>query len=200
MTGFVYRVIVTGAPCGAVTSAPAVLTTNPLPTVVVVADPISTLTPSTSSSLKATANPAGTFLYQWFRNGALVPGMTGSVLPINVDGFGNYSVTVTDSKGCTANSSLVTVSDAESGKLFVYPNPSSGQFQVRYFSSSTVSIDRTLSVYDSKGARVYSKAYSIGNPYERMDVNLANAQAGLYMVELIDAQGNRLASGKVMIK
>ncbi len=200
MNGLTYRVIVTGAPCGAVTSNAATLTENPLPGVVLVSNPYSSLTPYTPSTLFATVSPVGTYTYQWFRNGSTVPGATANSLPINIDGFGNYSVRVTDVKGCVANSNLVTVSDSISSRLFVYPNPSSGQFQVRYYSSNTSGVGRTLNVYDSKGAKIYSRAYSIGNIYERMDVNLSNVQGGVYLVELVDAQGKRLGSGMVVIK
>ena len=200
LNGHAYRVVVTGTPCGAVTSAAGRLTANSLPGVTLAAAEYNRLTPSVPSSLYSTVSPAGTFTYQWFKEGILLPGITGSSYPVNIDRFGNYFVTATDVKGCSASSNLVTIRDSISSRLFVYPNPGSGQFQVRYYSANTSTIGRTLNIYDARGSRVYSKAYSIGNSYERMDVNLINMQAGVYMVELKDAQGKRLASGMVVIQ
>ncbi|MBC7868053.1 MAG: hypothetical protein H7X88_11025, partial [Gloeobacteraceae cyanobacterium ES-bin-316] len=54
-------------------------------------------------------------------------------------------------------------------------------------------------VVDSKGARVFSKQFPIAAPYSRMDVNLLNASAGIYMLEVIDSKGKRLASSRVMV-
>ena len=82
--------------------------------------------------------------------------------------------------------------------MFIYPNPSSGSFQVRYFSSSNTA--RTLNIYDSKGARVFQKAFTITSPYTKMDVNMDNAASDVYLVELRDADGNRIATGKVVIR
>jgi hypothetical protein len=56
-----------------------------------------------------------------------------------------------------------------------------------------------VSVYDSKGARVWTKQYAITRTYEQMNVNLSNAQDGVYFLEVRDASGKRLASSQVVI-
>jgi hypothetical protein len=123
-----------------------------------------------------------------------------SSLPIDVDGFGEYTVIATDVNGCSVVSNKVSIGDSVSNQLFVYPNPNSGKFQVRYFSPSNTGLERTLSVYDAKGVRVYSKKYLIGSTYNKMDVNMTNVQSGTYSIDLRDNKGNRLASTSLIIQ
>jgi Fungalysin metallopeptidase (M36)/Secretion system C-terminal sorting domain/Fungalysin/Thermolysin Propeptide Motif len=200
MNGYTYRVIVSGPPCGAVISNVASLTTFALPAVVLTAAEYNRLTPAVPSTLYTTISPVGVYTYQWFRNNTLLPGVNSNSYPVNVDRLGNYSVTVTDINGCSVSSNLVSISDSASSQLFVYPNPNNGQFQVRYFNPNNNQSERTLTVYDAKGARVYSKKYATGMAYDRMDVILTNAQAGVYSIDLRDNNGKRLASGSVIIQ
>jgi hypothetical protein len=200
LSGTRYRVVVSGVPCGSVTSASAGLTVFPLPTVVLFTGQYPNLTPYINGALYAAVSPPGNYTFQWFRNGNVVPGATGAVLPVNVDGFGEYRVVATDANGCSNTSNRLSIADSASNLLFVYPNPSSGQFVVRYYSSVNTTTAFTLNVYDAKGRRVYSRLYPIGRPYDRMDVNLGNAAGGTYLVELRDAKGNRLGSSAVIIR
>ena len=110
-------------------------------------------------------------------------------------------VTVTDtSTGCSSTSNAVTISDAISNAVFIYPNPNVGRFQVRYYGPVSGATVRTVNVYDSKGARVLTKSYSIARTYEGMDVDMRNMNTGIYMVELKDANGKRLGSASVIVK
>ena len=200
LNGYVFRVIVSGVPCGSVTSNTATLTANALPVVVLTAASYSNITPYIRTTLYTTVSPAGNYGYQWFRDGVLVPALTTDKFAVTVDDFGSYDVIVTDlGTGCSSNrSNKAAVDYLESSTLFIYPNPSSGSFQVRYFSAATTA--RTLNIYDSKGARVYTKAYTISSPYTKMDVNMDNAASDVYLVELKDANGKRIATGKVVIR
>ena len=205
LNGYVFQVIVSGVPCGSVTSDPATLTANALPVVVLTAASYSNITPYIRTTLYTTVSPAlpstQSYFYHWFRDGVAVPALDNKDrFAVTVDDFGSYDVIVTDtSTGCSSNiSNKASVDYLESSQLFIYPNPTSGSFQVRYFSSTTTA--RTLNIYDSKGARVYTKAYTISDPYTKMDVNMDNAASGVYMVEVKDANGKRIATGKVVIR
>lgn len=200
MNGYAYRVVVTGTPCGAVTSNVASLIAFSLPSAVLIAAEYNRLTPAVPSSLYTTVSPIGNYSYQWYRNGSLVPGASISSYPVNVDRLGNYTVLVTDANNCTVSTNLVSIQDSASSQLFIYSNPNNGQFQVRYYNSDANPVDRVLTVYDAKGARVFRKQFSVGRFYDRMDVNLRNAQAGVYSVDLRDSKGRRIASGSVIIQ
>ncbi len=200
MNGYAYRVVVTGTPCGAVASNIASLVTFPLPAAVLAAAEYNRLTPAVPSSLYTTVSPMGNYSYQWFRNGSIVQGASSSSYPVDVDRLGNYTVVVTDANGCKVSSNLVSIQDSASSQLFIYANPNNGQFQVRYYNNDTNPVDRVLTVYDARGARVFRKQFSVGRFYDRMDVNLRNAKPGIYSVDLRDSKGKRIASGSVIIQ
>ena len=201
MSGYQYRCIITGAsPCAAATSSSVILTVNPLPVVVISASPYTSLLPGlvTAISSSVTPNPAAT--YTWLRNGAVVSGAATGTINIDVDGMGDYTLRVTDINGCSSTSNLVTIKDSVSGKCFIYPNPNSGQFQVRYYSVANNVLPRSLTIYDAKGDRVFTQFYTIGRPYDRMDVDMRAYGKGLYWVEIGDMNGNRITMCRVVIQ
>src|SRR5205085_12504635 len=113
--------------------------------------------------------------------------------------FGDYKVTVTDTAtGCSNGSNIAKVSDSVSSTVFVYPNPNFGQFQVRSY-TFTNPTSHKITIYDSKGAVVYSKIYPVTRTYEKLDVNMNQAQAGVYHIVLQNAKGERIGTGKVII-
>lgn len=200
MNGYIYRCVVSGAaPCASVPSNNARLTVNPLPTVVITAAPFQRLLPGIKTTLSSTVSPIAQ-TYTWLKNGTTVGGATGATLTIDVDGVGDYTLRVTDVNGCTNTSNLLSIKDSVSGKVFIYPNPNNGQFQVRYYSIVNNSgLPRGINIYDARGKRVLTNTYSIGTPYARMDVDLRNHGSGVYWVEVVDANGSRLAMGRAEV-
>ncbi|MGB4845922.1 MAG: hypothetical protein WBP16_15760, partial [Ferruginibacter sp.] len=61
-------------------------------------------------------------------------------------------------------------------------------------------LPRTLTVYDAKGDRVLTQRYTIGRPYDRMDVDMRKYGKGLYWVEIGDLNGNRITMCRVVIQ
>ena len=211
MSTYAYRCIITGAaPCAPVTSFFRILTVNPLPTIVITANPTKLLPgmriPLTSTVTPNAANPNGG--YVWLRNGVavtststgIVSGVGTGLLTIDVDGMGNYQLRVTDVNGCTNVSNTVSITDSVSGKCFIYPNPNSGKFQVRYYSALNNVLPRGVSVFDAKGDRVLTQSYTVGRPYDRMDVDLRKFGKGLYWVEIVDMNGNRITMCRVVVQ
>jgi hypothetical protein len=82
--------------------------------------------------------------------------------------------------------------------MYVYPSPNNGQFSVAYY-TSTPNQKITLAVYDSKGARVFAKIYTINAPYQLMDVDIRNHAKAVYNVLILDAGNNKLASSSVVL-
>jgi hypothetical protein len=70
---------------------------------------------------------------------------------------------------------------------------------VRYYSVPGNELPRSLTVFDSKGARVLTQMYAVGRPYDRMDVDLRNVGSGVYRVELGDRNGVRIITGTVVV-
>ena len=199
LNGRLYRVIVSGgAPCPSVTSAIRTLTVNPLPTVSISAAPIRALFPGLTTTLSSTSSPAAV-TYTWLRNGVVIPGATASTYVADIDHLGQYRLRVTDINGCVGTSNAVIVGDSLSGRVFIYPNPNAGQFQVRYNPMHNATTPFGLKILDAMGKLVLNQRYTLGVPYAPMFVDLRTMGSGVYWVEVVDIDDNRLAVGRVEI-
>jgi hypothetical protein len=197
-----YRAVLTVAACvSTVNSAAATLTVNPLPVVVINAGPSTQLLPNTTATVTAAVSPNAAASYQWYLNAVAIPGATAATYVVDIDHLGDYSVSVTDVNGCSGSSpNSISISAAQSDIAFIYPSPNTGQFQVRYYSSPGNSVlPRNVTIFDSKGAKVFSQNFDITVPYGRIDVDLKNQAKGVYRVELSDRFGNRIKTGSVLI-
>ena len=100
---------------------------------------------------------------------------------------------------CINTSNIVTIADSSKAKLFIYPNPSAGKFQVRFNSDVNNLKPRMLTVYDSKGGLVWSSKSVMFGAYTPMAVDLGNLSPGIYHVYLMDNDGKELASESLII-
>jgi subtilisin-like proprotein convertase family protein len=200
MNGYFYRDSVAGtAPCGFDTSSAAKLTVYILPVVTISAKP-GKLFPGLKTIINAAIVPNTATAYTWLKSGAIITGAASASLQLDINKLGDYSVRVKDINGCVVTSNILLVTDSASSKVFVYPSPNSGQFQVRYYSGlNNTDLPRGLNIYNAKGERILTKTYSIGSPYARMDVDLTNHGTGIYTIEVVDVNGNRLAMGRTEI-
>jgi subtilisin-like proprotein convertase family protein len=208
MSNNFYRVVITGAaPCASATSFQARLLVNPLPVIVISANPYTSLFPGLQTTLSSTVSPSVASTYSWLRDGAVltspatgvVSGVgTGSLL-LNVDGMGTYQLRVTDVNGCTNTSNSIIIKDSASAKCFMYPNPTSGQFEIRFYSLPTNVLPRTLTIYNMQGERVYTKLFGVNGVYDRMAVDMRNQSKGVYTVEVGDRNGNRITICKKLV-
>lgn len=112
---------------------------------------------------------------------------------------GTYYYPYTSGDGCPSVDTLrLTIIP---GNVLVTPNPSTGVFYVTYMDRMNgVSSPSQLTIYDSKGARVYNAAFphAFGTAI-RMRVDLSNHPSGVYHIEVTDAAGERLQTGKAII-
>ncbi len=199
MSGYLYKDSISTVACHDTSTRIARLTVNPLPTVVIAASPYKKLFPGLTTTLFSTVTPAAAN-YTWLKGGVAVPGATASSYLVTVDGIGDYTLRVTDVNGCTNLSNMVSITDSVSGKVFVYPNPNTGQFQVRYYSIvNNTNLPRGINIYDARGKRVTTLGYSIQAPYARMDVDMRRYGTGVYWIEVVDVVGNRLAMGRAEV-
>ncbi|HRF26125.1 MAG TPA: GEVED domain-containing protein [Ferruginibacter sp.] len=199
--GYRYRCILSVAACNSVANTGnATLTVNPNPTIALTAAPHTSLFPGLRTVLTASVSPNAGAGYVWALNGSVLQGVNGGTYEVNIDGLGDYQVGVVDINGCIGVSNVLTIRDSLNTSLFIYPNPNSGLFQVRYHDRSKgVASPRFMNIYDSKGARVYSRQFAVNNPFGRMDVDLRNMPKGVYVIDLVDAGGVRMETGKVII-
>ncbi len=195
MDGYQYRCIITGTCLPAAVSDVVTLSVNPLPTVTLIASPYQRIYPGISTYLLASVTPNAGSSYVWFKNNVIVPGATADFLQVNVDGIGSYKVTATDIKGCSNTSNIVVIGDSVINKLFIYPNPNTGNFQVRYFTNTP----KSIVIYDAVGAKVFAQTYASTVAYDKMAVDLSRNRSGVYFLVLMDDKGKRIATGKVFV-
>jgi hypothetical protein len=204
MNGYRYRVVVTVAPCATTaTSNAATLSVNALP-VVTLTSPDLEITPGQTTTITASSTPAAA-TYSWTLNGTAITGATSSTVTVNIDGLGSYVATVTDVNGCTASSNALVIGGEQSDRLWIYPNPTDGQFQVRLYNPGNPTERRVITIYNSKGQRITEKQFTLDNvngPYLRMDFDLRQFGSGTYVVRVIDRfQSDKpVASGLVVIQ
>ena len=117
---------------------------------------------------------------------------------LGVDDAGTYRFVYTDPNTCMNTSNNVVISAEASDNLFVYPNPNTGTFYVRYFNASNEKA--TLNVYNPLGQRVYSREFPTALPYSQLNVVLpALHAAGIYTVEVVNASGVRVGAKSLLI-
>ena len=202
-----YRAAITAAPCvGATNSGSATLTVNPLPTVTLSATDLS-LTPGQTSLITAVSNPSASS-FVWQLNGVTLTGVTGNTFTANVDRQGNYVVTATTAApaGCTSSAALagkLTIGAEASDKLWIYPNPTPGAFQVRLYYSGLLTERRKVSIFNSTGQLIQEKEFTLDNissTYLRMDFDLSSLAAGTYIVKVNNLNTEKIVTGLVIVQ
>jgi hypothetical protein len=191
-----YRVLVTGL-CSTVTSGFASLYVNQLPAVSITASRPPVLLPTQTLTLTAVVSPGGGS-YQWFKNGIAIAGATASTLSnLTVDDVGTYTCRYTDLNGCVQTSAGMLVSSQTSGNIYVYPNPNTGQFQVRFNNQANEKV--TVNIYDEKGALVYRQIAVTSSAYSVINVDLSALPSETYLIRLVGADGRIIASKRVVV-
>ncbi|MEO5947009.1 MAG: HYR domain-containing protein, partial [Chitinophagaceae bacterium] len=194
-----YRVQVIGL-CTTVNSAFATLYVNPLPTINLTTSIPPALLPTQVLTITATTNPSGGS-YVWFKNGVVIPGVTGNTLAgLTVSDIGNYYVVYTDLNGCVVTSATIAITGQPSDNLYVYPVPNYGVFNVRFYNQTNEQV--TVRVFDAKGAQVYSRKVLTTVAYTTINVDLSTNKVlpkGTYVVEVRGAEGKLKGSKKIIV-
>jgi hypothetical protein len=188
----------TGVGCESPRALIAVIV-NALPSVPqLTAAPYTQLFPGLTTTITANNTTTGN-TYIWYKNGLAQTGQATNAITVNINQLGNYSVKVTNANGCGIVSSSLPITGASNDKLFIYPNASTGKFQVRYFSDVNNLRPRQLVIYSSEGSLVYTSKFAMFDAYTPIYIDLSSKQSGLYTVYLLDFEGKKLISERVMI-
>ncbi len=200
-----YRCQLSNATCTVpTTSNPVMLMIRQLPTVGLTASKIS-LSPGQSSTLTATptASTGGILITTWTYNGNPLA-VTGNSYVANVEKTGAYQARIAETWPggllCSNLSPVITIDAPASNKLFIFPSPNDGAFTVSYYNNGGISASRTVTIYDSRGAKVEFKQFTVTGPYSLLSIDIKPAQKGVYYVVVGDANGKALANGKVVVQ
>ena len=201
-----YRCQVTSATCSVpILTNIATLTVRQKPTIGLSASPLSILLPGQSTTLTATpsSSTGSTVSYKWFKDVTEFINSSNTFVA-DISKLGAYQVKIqeswADGTTCFNESNIVIIAAKSSPKLFIFPSPNDGRFKVAYYNSDGNSSTRTVSVFDTKGARVYNATFPIMGPYTLLNIDLTPASSGIYMVVVGDNKGNKLVVGKVMVR
>jgi hypothetical protein len=171
------------------------ITLKPVPSVSITAAPRTSLLPGDSTVLTATANPA-TSTFNWFRNNVLIPGATSNTIIVRSTDIGSYRAVATNEFDCSASSNIIDVKDSVKTNVFIYPNPNPGEFTVRLPAGNNDG-SYVVTVYDSKGARVYAQTRAFTGREASMD--LRKLASGIYMLRVWNVSNKEVRTGKVAI-
>ncbi len=201
-----YRCLLSNATCIVpIVSGVGILTVRQLPTVGLSATPLTSLLPGQTTTLTATPSPStgGTLTTSWFLNGTGITN-AGNTRAVNVEQVGDYRVTIqetfTGGLVCSNQSAVVSILATPSPKLFIFPSPNDGRFTVAYYNDGGASTKRTIAIYDSKGSMVYNSQFDISGAYTLLAIDLRTDNTGIYYVVVGDANGKKLATGKVHVR
>jgi hypothetical protein len=202
-----YRCLVTTATCtDPVISTPTVLSVRSVPTVGLSAQPLTALLPGQSTTLTATpsSSTGGIISLLWSFNGQPSTTISGNTFTATVANTGTYQIALAETwpSGliCSGSSPVVSLTATVSEKLFIYPSPNDGSFTLTYYYGQAGTTTRQVAIFDTKGARVYQKGFSVSGPYTLLPIEMPAAAAGAYVIVVGDAAGNKLITGKVMIR
>jgi hypothetical protein len=147
-------------------------------------------TTSTPANGTATAAPSGgtaPYTFAWsttpVQTSATATGLAGA----------NYTVAVTDSKGCaqsytvTVNSTVGMASFENLHSVTAYPNPTAGNF---YLEINSLSMDEySLTVVDVTGKMVYSETLLLNKGNNIRQISLEAQSKGVFFIELKSKSG-----------
>jgi hypothetical protein len=127
------------------------------------------------------------YQYQWLRNHVPIPGATNQFYQVTA--IGSYTVRISDSSGCTAESIPLDVSVLDVGELppaitalDLYPNPASGSATL--FLRLRVPGEALIEVHDMLGRRVLQRRRTVDDRGLREVLSLQGLQPGMYFVRV----------------
>ncbi len=189
---------VCATPDSATQTVTIVTETTLIPVVLISADPGFTISAGEADTIQITAINAGTApSYEWYLNGALVPGITSSVYFNTFNDHDSVSCRVTSNGLCggypSFNSVVIHVNNTGIGQvsadhdIALYPNPASEKLNVTWENYSQGGASVIIS--DIAGREVFRTTINVTKSQGHTSFDLPTLQNGIYLVNIISASG-----------
>ncbi len=130
--------------------------------------------------------------YQWFRNGILIPGATGSTYEVSENA--GYTVAVINDNGCPDTSAIYTVTNVAINELHqlasqisIYPNPATNIVYIQ----RPASVPLNITVSGVEGNIILNAGNASG-------ISLKELSNGIYFVRVTDKEGNLVKIEKLV--
>lgn len=178
-----YRLIVNAPGCDADTAWVEVYVndTPPQPTVTV-------------NGLDITCNEA-VFSYQWYLDNGAISGATTQTFS-NANQNGQYSVIITDGNGCSSapsdGVSPVGIEESVIHGMNIFPNPTNGPFDILL---PNIQGQHRYEIFSPIGQMVQRGSITS----ERTSINLQSTAAGIYILRIVDNNGQMLGVRRVVL-
>ena len=185
--------------CNTTSCQSVTVTLAPQPSIIVTVTPTGGVSPTSPVTLLASVTPAGNYNYVWTKNNTTILPTNADRIIVTANEAGNYRVTATAPTGCSVSSVNTFITSATSTRLFISANPNRGIFNVSFNDGGANLNGRTIAIFDSKGAKIFSKSFNNAVPFSNMTINISDRAKGFYYVMLLDSKGEKLASGRVEI-
>jgi hypothetical protein len=135
------------------------------------------------------------YTFEWTHNGEFFS----SNRNITTNVAGDYQVKITDSNGCTVDTTLMMVvglrpAPALEKNIRVFPNPTENEVHVELNLANREPID--MQVFDQFGRRII-QLENLDPQTKRHTIDLSNQPNGLYLLKII--VGNRFAARKIIL-
>tara|TARA_Y100001968_G_scaffold296098_1_gene304053 strand:- start:646 stop:1383 length:738 start_codon:yes stop_codon:yes gene_type:complete len=176
-----------------------------LNTSITVSEPEANLTQQGNSLNAVGLNGVTPYMYNIYGPNGLLTTMqsSGSIMQFNPIINGMYYLVVTDALGCISDTSFfnvdfiaTSISSFEDIDLIIYPNPSTGLFNINFNTKNIETVE--INIYNYLGERVFSDyILNFTGRYERI-LNLSQYSKGIYLLELKDK--NDLLNKKIILK
>ena len=200
MNDVLFKVIVTSAACGSIESETGKLTVYAIPSVDIIATPTTVVLPGRTVTLSVSSSTTAN-TYTWYFNGSILSGQNQNTITVNEDNIGQYYVTISDLNGCSNSSPALQIKDTVISTSFIFPNPNNGKFKVKLDANATTGSNRIITMYDSKGARVYKKQIVSDGPGEIVEItDTQRLSGGFYVLVLSDSNENTIGKGTLIIE
>ena len=144
---------------------------------------------------------SGPFTYQWFQDGAIIPGATNSTYTVNglaLSDSGVYELVISNAFGIdTSNQIIIDVANCpaginESGNVNLFniaPNPHNGNFNVVI---KAISKQATMDIVNTLGEVIYTGKVGPNSDIQNIPLNITGQPNGIYYVRLYNAEMNHI--------